>query len=106
MTIEAADKAALDTVGLLSHRLQRIEFLLTGSDAGQEQLQDVVAQGRDQGVATRLTSLESSLAKLASESANVQGLLTLRKSVLLFVDVHQLTKSRCCATRYLPIHRV
>lgn len=79
MTIEGPDKVALETIGLLSYRLRRIEFLLTGSDEGQEQLHQVATQGRDHGLPARLASLENNLARLSSRSATVKGLLTLRK---------------------------
>jgi len=79
MTIEEADKTALETIAHLSYRLRRIQFLLTGSDEGQEQLHQVAAQGRDHGLPTRLAGLENNLARLSSRSATVKGLLTLCK---------------------------
>lgn len=79
MTIEVADKFALETIGLLSYRLRRIEFLLTGSDEGQEHLAQVAAQGPSHGLPARLAGLENNLAKLSSRSATVKDLLTLRK---------------------------
>ena len=81
MTPAAADyQNTLETIELLQYRLQRIEFLLTGSDDGQEQLHEVAARGRDHGVLARLAKVESDLTRLASKSTLVHDLLSLRKS--------------------------
>lgn len=101
MTIDMADEVALDTIGLLSYRLRRIEFLLTGSDEGQEQLHQVAALGRDHGLSARLAGLENNLAKLSSRSATVKGLLTLRNWTIPLIKPIT-DRKRCCTTRSLP----
>lgn len=80
MSPAAADiKGTLETIELLQYRLQRIEFLLTGSDDGQAQLHEVAARGRDHGVLALLAKAESDLARIASKSPLVNDLLALRK---------------------------
>jgi len=100
MTIEGADKIALDTLGLLSYRLRRIEFLLTGSDEGQEQLHQAAAQGRDYGIHARLAGLENNLARLSSKSAIIQGLLKLCKWTIPQFKL-TINGRSCCTTRSL-----
>ncbi len=101
MAIEGADKIALETIGLLSYRLRRIEFLLTGSDEGQEQLHQAAAQGRDYGIPARLAGLENNLARLSSKSAIIKGLLTLCKWTVLQLKL-TVNERSCCTTRSLP----
>ena len=85
MTTEAANKTALETIELLAYRLRRIEFLLTGSDEEDQQLQKLAAQAQEHGLHARITSLENDLARLASKSAMVDGLLKLCESSMICV---------------------
>ena len=102
MTTEAANKTALETVELLEFRLRRIEFLLTGSDEGQEQLQKVAAQGRNHGLSARLASLENNLARLSSKSAVVRDLLTLCKLTVTLSKAQRLTRSDAAQSDLFP----
>ena len=90
MTTEAANKTALETIELLTYRLRRIEFLLTGSDEEELQLQKLAAQAQEHSLHARITSLENDLARLASKSAMVDGLLKLCKSSMIHVKTLRL----------------
>ena len=81
-SLSAEHKTAWETIDLLQYRLQRLEFYLTGSDNGQEQLQKADNQGRGQGVLARLAKAENDLAQLASKSRLVHELLTLCTLIL------------------------
>ena len=75
----ADSQSTLETIDLLQYRLQRLEYLLTGSDDGHDGLRDPVAQGRDHGVLARLAKVENELARLASKSSFVNDILHLRE---------------------------
>ena len=73
-------KTASETIDLLQYRLQRIEYYLTGSDDGEDQLQKLAAQGREHGVLAQLAKVEHNLARLSSKSPLVHQLLSLCRS--------------------------
>lgn len=75
----ADSQSTLETIDLLQYRLQRLEYLLTGSDDGQDELRNIAAQGKDHGVLARLAKVESELARLASKSSFVNDILQLRE---------------------------
>ena len=75
----ADGQSTLETIDLLQYRLQRLEYLLTGSDDGRDRLRDLAAQGRDHGVLARLAKVEDELARLASKSSFVNDILHLRE---------------------------
>ena len=81
----ADSQSTLETIELLQYRLQRIEYLLTGSDDGQDGLHNLAAQGKDHGVLARLAKVENELGRLASKSSFVNDILHLRevRAVLL-----------------------
>lgn len=76
---DPADKRALTLLTGLESRIRRITFFLSGNDEGDETLQQVAAQGRDETVQARLARLESNLARLSSRSPVVYDLLKLRE---------------------------
>ena len=82
MTTDASNRTAFETVNLLQHRLRRIEFLLTGYDDGQEQLERLAIQGRDDTLTLRLARAENNMARLASNSSVVHNLLALCKLMI------------------------
>ena len=71
------NKCTLETIDLLQYRLQRIEYYLTGSDDGHQQLQNAAAKGRDHGIQARITQAENHLARIASQSPLAHDLLSL-----------------------------
>ena len=74
------ERNARHTVDLLEQRLQRIEYFLTGQDPAHDYLQDAASGGRDRTVLTRLSKVESNLARLASNLPVVNDLLRLCKA--------------------------
>ena len=71
------DETASETIGLLDHRLRRLEFLLGGSHEPNDYLQEAAQHGKDKVVLARLARLETALAQLSSKSRTIQDLLSL-----------------------------
>ncbi|KAL8686381.1 MAG: hypothetical protein Q9218_007146 [Villophora microphyllina] len=70
--------SALAMLDDLQYRLQRIEFVLSGSDNPQKPLEAVVSKGRDHTITARLASLERKLSSMSEQSPIVHDLLQLR----------------------------
>lgn len=70
--------SALDMLDDLQHRLQRLEFFLSGSDDPQKPLEAVISKGRDHTITTRLAGLERKLSSMSEQSPIIHDLLQLR----------------------------
>lgn len=64
----------------LHHRLQRLEFFLSGSDDPQQTLEASIAKGRDHTITARLANLERTLSSMSEQSPVIHDLLQLRES--------------------------
>ncbi|KAI4199923.1 MAG: hypothetical protein LQ350_004275 [Teloschistes chrysophthalmus] len=70
--------SALDMLDDLQHRLQRLEFFLSGSDDPQKPLEAVISKGRDHTITTRLAGLERKLSSMSEQSPIIHDLLQLQ----------------------------
>ena len=73
------DRSLLGTIELLEHRLQKIEFILGGTDDPRDFLEQTGLQGRAHTVPARLGHLETTLGKLSANSKIIRNIVHLRK---------------------------
>ncbi|KAL9601602.1 MAG: hypothetical protein Q9219_002436 [cf. Caloplaca sp. 3 TL-2023] len=66
---------AFSTIDDLQHRLQRLEYIITGSDDAQKSVDAVVSKGKDQSISARLMKLEQTLHSISERSPVIQELL-------------------------------
>lgn len=71
------DTAALRTIELLEHRLERVRFLLSGDDRIEDDLNHVQEHGKNHTILARLATIQSSLSQLSEKSPVVRRLLHL-----------------------------
>jgi hypothetical protein len=77
MKNDSMDAAALRTIELLEHRLEKVQSLLSGDDRLVDDAQQVQKQGKNHSVLARLSTVESSLNQLSEKSPVVRRLLQL-----------------------------
>ena len=76
------DAQTFNVLSSLSHRLQRLEYYLSGVTPTSEAKPQAQPTSPDQTIRARLVRLEHDLASLTSRSAPVRELLSLRKQFL------------------------
>ncbi|KAI4094354.1 MAG: hypothetical protein Q9206_000321 [Seirophora lacunosa] len=69
---------AVTTLENLQHRLQRLEYFISGSDKPQEPLEAVISNGREHNIMSRLAKLEHTLYSLGERSPIIHELLQLQ----------------------------
>ena len=73
--MNGSENRIVPSLDLLKDRLDQVEWLLTGSDHGDDRIQDSIDKTRS--VSTQLADLENRLNKLSSRSPVVRDLLRL-----------------------------
>ena len=86
MSVVEEDGKLLGTIELLEHRMQRIEFVLSGNDTPQEILQRTALQGKGQAVPAKLDHLETALRNLSFNSNSARDMLNLCECAHLLVE--------------------
>ncbi|KAI4117766.1 MAG: hypothetical protein LQ345_002074 [Seirophora villosa] len=87
---------AVTTLENLQHRLQRLEYFISGSDKPQEPLEAVISNGREHNIMSRLAKLEHVLYSLGERSPIIHELLQLQLSAVVtaHAPLYPLTASR------------
>ncbi|KAI4208330.1 MAG: hypothetical protein LQ348_000254 [Seirophora lacunosa] len=87
---------AVTTLENLQHRLQRLEYFISGSDKPQEPLEAVISNGREHNIMSRLAKLEHTLYSLGERSPIIHELLQLQLSAVVtaHAPLYPLTASR------------
>ena len=77
MATKGGDKIAIETIGLLESRLQRLAFYITGASEQDSLDEKHFADAKAESIQARLQQAEDRLQRLASTSQVVEEILSL-----------------------------